>query len=132
MKKLILTVSVALLSGCSLLDAYLMKYDPIEYQQIADIRTSAFFAKSTCDNSEQSKLQADIVAKKTYAFKNYVEYTPHNLQVIASAGELDKMSQGLIAQYQKGPVSVAFCKIKFDNIEKSAETMQKTIGAKPR
>lgn len=136
MKKLTLLAFIFLLNGCStfnsLLDAYLMKYDPNEYQQISDIRSTAHYAKSSCDNAEQSKLQADVLAKKTYTFANYVQYTPHNDKVIAASTELDKIAQGLVTQYQKGPVSPIFCKIKFNSVEESAELMQKTIGAKPR
>jgi hypothetical protein len=132
--KHILTVAVLMsLTGCStLMDAYLMKYDPNEYQQISDIRTTAFYGKASCENADQAKQQAEVLSKKTYTFKNYVEYLPHNDKVISASGELDKIAQGLTLQYQKGSVSNAFCKIKFDSIEKSAEVMQKTIGAKPR
>ena len=130
----ILTVGILIsLTGCStLMDAYLMKYDPNEYQQISDIRTTAFYGKASCENADQAKQQAEVLSKKTYTFKNYVEYLPHNDKVISASGELDKIAQGLTLQYQKGSVSNAFCKIKFDSIEKSAEVMQKTIGAKPR
>ena len=132
MKKLIAIVAVSLLSGCAVIDAYLMKYDPNEYQQISDIRTTAQFAKGACDNNDISKLNAEIISRKTVEFKNLVEYIPHNAPVIASSIELDKMAQGLKDQYSKGKVSPTFCKIKFQTIEKSAETMQKTIGDKPR
>ena len=130
----ILTVGILIsLTGCStLMDAYLMKYDPNEYQQISDIRTTAFYGKASCENADQAKQQAEVLSKKTYTFKNYVEYLPHNDKVISASGELDKIAQGLTLQYHKGSVSNAFCKIKFDSIEKSAEVMQKTIGAKPR
>ena len=41
MKKLIAIVSVALLSGCAVLDAYLMTYDANEYKIITEIRADA-------------------------------------------------------------------------------------------
>lgn len=133
MKKLAVLLIAYMLTGCALVDSFLMKYDPNEYQQINDIRTTAYFAKSTCDNPQEAKLQADIISNKTTTFKNYVQYLPHNDPVIAASVELDKMSQGLKDQYAKSAkVSPAFCKIKFQGIEKSAETMQKTIGDKPR
>lgn len=133
MKRILIAAVLISLTGCStLIDSYLMKYDPNEYQQISDIRTTAFYGKSSCDNPDQAKQQSEVLSKKTYTFKNYVEYLPHNNKVISASGDLDKIAQGLSAQYQKGTVSNAFCKIKFDSIEKSAEVMQKTIGAKPR
>ena len=133
MKKLAVLITALSLTGCStLIDAYLMKYDPNEYQQITQIRTSAAFSKYQCDSSEQSKANAEALAKESTTFKNYVEYLPHNDKVIAASVDLDKIVQGLKEQYNKGSVSTPFCKIKFDMIEKSAETMQKTIGAKPK
>ena len=132
MKKLVL-ISVFMLSGCStLLEAYLMKYDPNEYAQITGIRTAAGQGKTTCDNEIAAKEHADQIAKQTVMFKNYVQYLPHNSKVISASSELNNIAQGLTTQYQKGKVSIMFCKIKFESIEKSAETMQQTIGAKPR
>lgn len=133
MKKLLLAVAVAGLSGCALIDAYLMKYDPNEYQIISDIRTMANLAKSKCDNFAESKVQATALADKTTSFVIYTQYTPHNDLVKKSSVELDKMAQGLKTQYEKSDkVSTAFCKIKFENVEKSAETIQKVVGDKPR
>ena len=136
MKKLLI-VGVIFLSGCAtfdtLVDSFLMKYDSSEYQQIADIRTTAGLAKNGCDNFDVSKQQAEIISKKTVGFKNHTQYLPHNDKVIKSAIDLDKMSQGLKDQYAKSDkVSTAFCKIKFETIEKSAETIQKVVGDKPR
>jgi hypothetical protein len=132
MKKLLI-ISVLMLSGCStMLESYLMKYDSNEYAQIAGIRTSASLSKTTCENEILSKEHADQIARQTIMFKNYVQYLPHNSKVISASTDLDGMAQGLFNQYQKGKVSPVFCKIKFENIEKSAETMQQTIGAKPR
>ena len=133
MKKLASIIAVSLLSGCALVDAYLMKYDVNEYTQINDIRTTSYFAKSTCDNVQEAKNQSVIISSKTTTFKNYVQYLPHNDKVIAASIELDKIAQGLKDQYAKtDKVSPAFCKIKFQSIETSAETMQKIIGDKPR
>ncbi len=124
---------VSLLTGCAAIDAYLMKYDPNEYQQIADIRTTAHLSKSSCDNPTQAKQQAEIIANKTLAFKQFVQYLPRNAKVVEASGELDKITQGLKDQYAKSDkVSPTFCKVKFQAIEVSAETMQRTIGDKPR
>jgi len=133
MKKLLL-VSVICLSGCSsLIDAYFLKYDPNEYAIISDIRTTSALSKEHCDDFQESKRNSTIISAKTKGFKDYVQHTPHNDKVINSSIELDKMGQGLKDFYSKNDkVSPAFCKLKFDSIEKSAELMQKTIGAKPR
>jgi hypothetical protein len=133
MKKFLMLISVSLLSGCGiLLESYLMKYDANEYKLITNIRTLAGDHKQHCANQDISKINAKDMSLQTTNFKNYSQYLPHNSKVIAASQELDKISQGLNSQYQKGSVSPAFCKIKFESIEKSAETMQKIIGDKPR
>jgi hypothetical protein len=136
MKKLLLALAVVALTGCSTLDtlkeSFLMKYDTNEYAQISSIRTTAELSKESCDKPEAAKINATSLAHQTALFKNHTEFLPYNTKVIAAAGELDKIAVGLVTQYQKGPVSPAFCKIKFGSVAQSAETMQKIIGAKPR
>lgn len=133
MKTFLTIFATLLLSGCgTLLESYLMKYDVNEYKLITDIRTLAGEHKNHCSNQELSKINAKDMSLQTTNFKNYSQYLPHNTKVIAASQELDKIAQGLTAQYQKGSVSPAFCKIKFESIEKSSETMQKIIGDKPR
>jgi hypothetical protein len=133
MKKILILLTASLLSGCAVIDAYLMKYDPNEYQQIANIRTSASLAKAQCDDFQTSKNNANRIADKTYAFVQFAQYVPRNEPVKKASIDLDKIAQGLKEQYNKSDkVSATFCKIKFGNIESSAEIIQKTVGDKPR
>jgi hypothetical protein len=133
MKKIFILLTASMLSGCALIDAYLMQYDPNEYQQIANIRTSASLAKLKCDDFQESKKNASIIADKTFAFVQFAQYVPRNEPVKKASVELDKIAQGLKDQYQKSDkVSATFCKIKFGNIESSAEMIQRTVGDKPR
>jgi hypothetical protein len=133
MKKIVLVGALTLLSGCTLLDAYLMKYDPNEYQMISDIRTTASIAKTQCDNPLMSVSNATVISNKTLAFVQFTQYQPHNDKVKAASIELNKIAQGLSDQYTKNDkVSPMFCKLKFGGIETSAETIQKVVGDKPR
>jgi len=133
MKRIVLVSMLTLLSGCTLLDAYLMKYDPNEYQMIADIRTTANISKTQCDNPLLSVSNATVMANKTLAFVQFAQYVPRNDKVKAASIELDKIAQGLKDQYEKSSkVSPVFCKLKFSSIESSAETIQRVVGDKPR
>jgi hypothetical protein len=132
MRKLLLVLAVTSLTGCAAIDAYLMKYDVNEYASINDIRTVASLSKDRCDKENDAKMLADAIAVKTFNFQNYTQYLPHNEPTKKAAVELNKIAQGLNAQYKLGTVSPAFCKVKFESIEKSAETIQKTVGDKPR
>lgn len=133
MKKIILIITTSFLGGCTLADALLMKYDPNEYLLISNIRSTAYMSKFTCNDQKQSKERAISIANKTLAFRQFVEYLPHNNKVISSSKDLDEIAQSLKNQYEKSNnVSNTFCKIKFQSIETSAENMQKAIGDKPK
>ena len=133
MKKLVFIALISLLSGCALVDAYLMKYDTNEYRIITEIRAEAQAYKTDCNDPLLSRPNAIAIADKTNLFVMYSQHLPHNKPVMDASKELDKIAQGLKTQYTSGAkVSSAFCKIKFQSIETSAESMQKIIGSKPR
>jgi hypothetical protein len=133
MKKLLAGIAITLLSGCSILDAYLLThYDPNEYKIITDIRAEAQLFKAQCDDAELSKANAVKIANDTQLFVLYSEHVPRNENVISASKDLHTIAQGLADQYSKAKVSPAFCKIKFASIETSADKMQTTIGSRPR
>ena len=133
MKKLLL-LPLMLLSGCTLVDAYLMThYDPNEYKLITDIRAEAQLAKAQCDDPVVSKANAVKVANDTQLFVLYSEHVPRNEQVISASKDLHTIAQGLADQYAKfDKVSPGFCKIKFTSVESNADTVQTIIGKRPR
>jgi hypothetical protein len=133
MKKLLSILALVLLPGCAVIDSYLMKYDGGEYQIITEIRHDASVYKQECANPLMSMTNSIALSRKTEFYVMYAEHTPHDKEVFASAKSLNDIAQGLSDQYTKSDkVSPLFCKIKFETIEHSAETMQKIIGAKPR
>jgi hypothetical protein len=117
-----------------LVDAYLMtKYDPNEYKLITVVRAEAQRFKSQCDNASDSKSNAIQLAADAQLFSLYSEHIPRNKDMISASKELQLIAQGLADQYAKsGKVSPAFCKIKFQNVEQSADKIQTVIGSKPR
>jgi hypothetical protein len=133
MKKILIALSLGILQGCTLLDAYLMtNYDPNEYQLITHIRAEARQFKTQCDDANISKFNAGKVAHTTQLFVLYSEHIPRNENLIEASKALNVIAQGLLTQYQNDKVSPAFCKIKFENIETSADKLQKVIGGRPR
>jgi hypothetical protein len=136
MKK-VLIVTLLVLSGCStvnnLVDAYLMKYDPIEYKLIVDIRTISMLAKDKCDDVESSKKTANRLGALSLELMHFAEYQPHNKPVKESSVDLNNIVQGLKNQYNSDkPVSPVFCKIKFKSIEDTAIKIQQMEGSKPK
>lgn len=130
---LLILALITPLSGCVLLDAYLMtKYDPNEYKLITDIRSQAHKYKEECPNAEQSKANAKHIQGQTELFMMYSEHIPRNKDVQAASNELNEIAKDLNDRYNKAAVSAIFCKLKFDNIENSAKRMQSIIGSRPR
>jgi len=133
MKKLLLVISI-MLSGCAVVDAYLMThYDPNEYKLVTDIRAEAQIYKSQCDDFATSKTNAIKLANNTNLFVLYSEHIPHNDQLISASQDLHAIAKGLVDQYSESDkVSTGFCKIKFASIESNADIIQKTIAGRPR
>ena len=133
MKKLIIIAAVSL-SGCStLMDSLLMKYDNGEYRIINEIRTISQLAKADCADAQKIKTATTLLEFKGLELSNYSQHLPHNEQIKVASTELNKMIKGLTDRYKSPePVSPTFCKLKFENIEKNAETIQRVVGDKPR
>jgi hypothetical protein len=135
MKKFMLAVTVILsLSGCAVVDAYRMApYDPNEYELITGIRAEAKHYKEQCNDPVISKMNASKLSLDIMMFALYSEHIPRNDALIKSSKSLQEIAQGLDSQYANAAkVSPAFCKIKFESIETSADRMQTIIGARPR
>ena len=131
----ILAVSclVILMSGCAVWDAYFMApYDANEYLQITEIRASAGQYRRQCDNPVLAPVNAQAIANRTDLFEKYEELIPRNDNGYRAARALNEIAQGLNTAYVKGPVSPVFCKLKYNNIEHSAELIQRVTAGRPR
>ena len=133
MKRMILAFSCVVLSSCALLDAYLMApYDANEYLQITEIRTTAIQHRRQCDNPILAPVNAQAMANRTELYEKYQEQIPRNANGFKAAQALNEITQGLNTAYSKGPVSLMFCKLKYNNIEHSAELIQRVTAGRPR
>lgn len=131
--KLLIPV-IFLLSGCTIVDAYLMaKFDPNEYQLITQIKSVAETGVKNCDNREKMNRVVEYINLKGTEFKNYTFYIPNNKKANELSVDLYKEIDGLNARYAKpDKISTTYCKTKMLTIEQSAETIQEVIGDKPR
>jgi len=132
--RLLALALVLLLNGCAVYDAVTMtKYDPNEYLLISEIRVDARHYAEGCGNPIMSQPNAVAMARKTELFQAYSENLPSNGDGIKAATALNEIAQGLVAQYNtNGKVSPLFCKLKFEGIEHSADTIQHVLGNRPR
>lgn len=134
MRRLVLVLFTATaISGCALWDAYFMApYDANEYMLITEIRTNAIQYRRQCDNAVLAPVNAQAMANRTELYEKYQEQIPRNDNGIKSARALNEISQGLNTAYIKGPVSATFCRLKYNNIEHSAELIQRVTAGRPR
>ena len=133
MKRISIILSIFLLSGCALWDAYFMApYDANEYMLITEIRTNADIYRRQCDNPVLAPQNAQHMADRTLLYQRYEENIPRNENGFRAAKALNEIAQGLSSAYGKGPVSTVFCKLKYNNIEHSAEIIQRVTAGRPR
>jgi len=133
-RRLILVlITTTAFSGCALWDAYMMTpYDANEYLLITEIRASAAQYKKQCENPVLAPVNAQAIANKSDLYEKYVEQIPRNQNGFKTAKALNEITQGLATAYSKGTVSVTFCRLKYNNIEHSAELIQRVTATKPR
>jgi hypothetical protein len=133
MKRIFLAAVVLSLTSCAVWDAYFMApYDANEYLQITEIRASAGQFRKQCDNPVLAPVNAQSMANRTDLFEKYEELIPKNNNGYKAARALNEITQGLNTAYVKGPVSPMFCKLKYNNIEHSAELIQRVTAGRPR
>jgi hypothetical protein len=133
MKRILLAAFALSLTSCAVWDAYMMApYDANEYLQITEIRTNAIQYRRQCDNPILAPVNAQVMANRTELYEKYQEQIPRNANGFKAAQALNEISQGLNTAYAKGPVSSMFCKLKYNNIEHSAELIQRVTAGRPR
>lgn len=134
MKKILIALSFSLLSGCALVDSYFMaKYDTNEYAAITAIRTHSEVAQEACADKKKVEAHIEEIYKSSVYFKNFAQLRARNEDTSTIAYNLYLLSDQLKKHYEKNDkVSVPYCKLKLQQVEKGAITAQKAIGAKPR
>jgi hypothetical protein len=125
MKKLLIILSISLITGCSSLqDLWVSNYDTNEYALVNKIRTIAQTTK-VCDESTVKNLYLTTVE-----LKNFSQYLPRNRQNNELNADLLRLVTEL---YDKEPpVGSSYCKAKLNIIEKTAERIQQVTGSKPK
>ncbi len=133
MKRIFVAIFALSLTSCALWDAYFMApYDANEYLLITEIRTNAAIYREQCANPVLAPQNAQVMANRTLLYERYEENIPRNENGYKAARALNEITQGLNTAYAKGSVSTTFCKLKYNNIEHSAELIQRVTAGRPR
>jgi hypothetical protein len=134
LKLLILSSIVVVLPGCAVWDAYFMAgYDNVEYALVNKVRTFSELAVEECDNEERTKANVARIHGYAVELKNFTQYIPDNEDANKLGNNLFQLTSQTRDHYAKNTnVSQSFCKLKLQQINRNAETIQKVIGSKPR
>ena len=134
MKIVIALALISTLSGCTLIDAYLMAgYDTNEYAMVNRIKTKADLSVEDCKDQVKSKQNAEVLYFTAVELRNFTTNIPRNVETAKLAGNLVELTkQGRELYAKDSNVSETFCKLKLQQISRSAEVAQKVIGKKPR
>ena len=135
MKKTIAIISVSfLLSSCAVLDTLkLSKFDQNEYRSVVDLRS---FAQTVVPYCDEEFFDYDYVLQLNYFslnMFNYVQFLPNNDDTIEMVRALHQLVQQFKAKYDTEEfVSHNYCRLKLQQIERSARRIQEAIGGKNR
>jgi hypothetical protein len=134
LKLLIASSIVVVLPGCAVWDAYFMAgYDNVEYALVNKVRTFSELAIEECDNEEKTKANVAKIHGYAVELKNFTQYIPDNEDANKLGNNLFQLTSQTRDHYAKNTnVSQSFCKLKLQQINRNAETIQKVIGSKPR
>lgn len=134
MKKAFILVTLFYISGCSLLDKFMIApYDNNEYGLVNKIRTTAQLSKKDCVDRNVMKMNSNTIFALSSEMKNFSQYLPKNDQSIKPISQLYTMTEELHKRYEaEDPVNKTYCELKLTSIEESAEIIQKAIGKRPR
>lgn len=109
------------------------KYDNLEYALTNKVRTLSELAVEDCKDQSKSKDNFEGLYFISVELKNFTQYLPDNPDAHKLAGNLVELTKQGRELYAKGTgVSESFCRIKLQQINRSAEVAQKVIGKKPR
>lgn len=131
MRTLSALLLLILLTGCSnLIPA---SYDANEYMLVNQIRSQAELFQSQCTDSDQSRLNYQNLYTTGTQFKNYTQHLKRNSATHQmSVDLLTLISDGAEVYTTQATVSDLFCELNLEQIELSAENIQKSTGTKPK
>ena len=134
MRSLLISILLLGLSGCAMVDAYFMAgFDSNEYLLVDEIKSVAEVSPTFCEDRNRMNDIVNNMYLTATKLKNYSAFIPRNEKTIPLTESLYDEVYKLNTRYQNpDKIGKAYCKMKLNIIEKSAETIQEVVGSKPR
>ncbi len=117
------------IAGCALFPS---AFDSQEHAKLVDIHV---FSKdsSVCKDREIASTIAEILARDAEWVWHYGNTLPDNDKMAAMEKNLLYMTKEFSDRYKRPePVSVLYCRSKFENIHQATDTMLKVSARRPR
>jgi hypothetical protein len=109
------------------------KYDTNEYALVNAVKTKSIIAQADCNDRQKTVDNVKKIYEKSYEFRNFAFHIPRNKDAQAMSEKLLKLTTDTKEYYQKNEkVSDIFCKSRYQQIARAADTIQSTLGSKPR
>lgn len=142
MKNFVVVIALLVLSGCSVIqpvvDRFMIApFDANEYALVNKLRTTAMLTKPKCGVENIAPFAVlDYVHdmhNTALLLRNYSQYLPKNEQTMKPVTIAYDLVTELKARYEKeSKVSKAYCELKIQSIINVTESIQQTIGKRPR
>lgn len=138
MKKLSLLILLLTLTSCAAGNRvsqgtsilFPAKYDTNEYELINWIRTTAELSIDSCQDTEISRNNFDVLHESTLEFKNFTQYLRRNQATHDLATNLHLLVDNGYTMYNNQEVSTFFCQNALLQIIDSATSIQQVTGRK--
>jgi hypothetical protein len=131
MKKLFLILTVTLLVGCANLQGP-ANFDNNEYGLINKIYTLSEVYKLGCADKEQTKRNFTSLAELSMELVNYSADIPFNTDTLNMVIPLNKMVSDANISFATKDHTIAFCKLKLDNIGTSSGIIKGVVAKRRR
>lgn len=138
MKNIIIALSFVFLSGCAVIDRFMIApFDSNEYALINKLRTLSIQTKPLCGIKNVAPFDVTdnvyVMYDTALLLKNYSQYLPKNEQTYKPISMTYKMVEELKMRYEKqNKVSKTYCELKIQSIIDATESIQQAIGKRPR
>lgn len=123
MKKLLFMMVLLTTTACSNIT-----FDGLQYDRYVFLTEDAVSLQKQCGTPGMKRSLIDF-KKDINHMNSYAMYRSNSPEVLKVTNTLSKMVDDLVARYNDGEPSIAYCKEKLGNIADGAKVVASTLGA---
>lgn len=128
MMRWIAAAALLLLTACSLLPS---NFDSQEHAVLVTVAQLSA-DNAICNNRELAQVHSRALYQQADWLHRYGSSLPQNTDLANQESQLLAIASELKQRYERGEVSVVYCRSKMDNISRAAQIMIKSSAGRPR